>query len=615
VFLPEWESDSRFGIFPATLNVPLAISRGSALRPLLLLVNILKRLRGIARQYADKNFLPASLAALSFVLCAGSIDWGLPSSWHPDEVASRSIRLVGDRTLDPNFFQYPSLHIYLIAGVVVVPTLILKALANIVSGDSILFGIQPGFWNLSPAFLLGARLLTAVMAAATVFLVNVIGRRIFDQEVGVLSAAFLAVSAGFIGMAHFATVDVPMVFWSVLAIAAVLRALDRRSLRSFFFSGVAAGFAASTKYPGVLVSLPLLVGAAYSQPAAASSQTVRGFRIAAVSFVATGAIVGFFCGTPYALLHFPKFAGTFLQLMLYQPVYKGEGTTGYLQHFLNIAHICGNFLGPIAIAGTIWVAIRWARIRDLGVLILLLAITAFYAGTGPSSFCPDRYTLALVPFVLICAAKLCLDGLRAAHRSWYGSLTARLIFGIVLAYTAFYGLRGTTEFARDDRVRAQAWVLTNITPRQTIEMTDLYGLNLPPEYRLVSKIPFYHHKEAFHRMRQSELYRWMKTHLTWAEFVDEPHPVTAEPMEASLESLLARRPEYLILSERCYSRFLSDDPFTLQYFPRQHRLYSSILSNATPYQPVVTFEESDGWLRPKIETVHGGITIYKFAES
>ena len=555
----------------------------------------------------------ASLTALSLTLNASYANWGLPGSWHPDEVVDEAMRLVAERTLDPNFFQYPSLHIYLVA-LVIVMRVGFMALGNLLSGRSALANIDPGFWELRPDLLLSARLLTAAMGAASVWLVYRITREVFDAKTALLAAVLLTLSAGFIGLSHFATVDVPLVFWSLLALAVTLRAFDRCRPGWFFCAGIVAGLAASTKYPGAVAAVPLLLAAAQCKPSLPAGQSLWRYRCLMAGLAVSGALVGFFVGTPYALLRFPRFAADFLQLNLYQPNYMGAGRIGFLQHWWNVANMCGVFGCAAAIAGVAYVTGLYLKQRNTAVLLLLAAFAGVYAITGRMSYCPDRYTLPLLPFLMIFGAKACMDLIRAASRGPGAIRIARATLAVGILYTAFYGGQAVFAFRYDDRVLASDWLRRHARPTDSIEITAKYRINVPSGYEHVSLIPYSFSKETFEQMRQSPTYRWLKARLPWVEFNDYPTVVSDEPREASLEALLTRRPKYLVLSGRCYSNFVKNDAFTLRHFPLQHRMYNEILSNATGYKPVADFRRQYGWLRPRLEQVDAGVTVYQYIE-
>src|SRR5262249_986586 len=121
-----------------------------------------------------------SARAFRFGPRAWSVSYGLPDLYHPDEprIVERAVRFhQGD--LNPRFFNWPSLYMYMLAGVY-----------GVVFGGSP-DGV-PGAFGRDPAlFYLLGRLVTAVFGAATLAIVCLMGRLAYGRLVGVLAARFL----------------------------------------------------------------------------------------------------------------------------------------------------------------------------------------------------------------------------------------------------------------------------------------------------------------------------------------------------------------------------------------------------------------------------------------
>lgn len=148
------------------------------------------------------------------------------------------------------------------------------------------------------------RALTALVDVGVVWLVYRLGRRLYDERVGLLAAAFLALTVQHIQLAHFFTFDQYMTFFAVAAVtaltAAVHAATDGRGRRAMLWSAVAAlcvGFAVGSKFNGVLLLLPLAVGVWWAQQARPLWQ--RLLHIAAAGALA---LFAFVITNPYAAL-------------------------------------------------------------------------------------------------------------------------------------------------------------------------------------------------------------------------------------------------------------------------------------------------------------------------
>ena len=121
------------------------------------------------------------------------------------------------------------------------------------------------FWHLTAV----ARALTALIDTATVGVLFLLGRRLFDTAVALLSAAFLAVNVLHIQLAHFFAFDPYMTFFVVLALYGMVAASQQRTAGGWaFYFGLAAlatGWAIGSKFAAILLLLPLLLTARHRQ--------------------------------------------------------------------------------------------------------------------------------------------------------------------------------------------------------------------------------------------------------------------------------------------------------------------------------------------------------------
>jgi hypothetical protein len=110
--------------------------------------------------------------------------------------------------------------------------------------------LQPGYslllapWlKLFGVGLLQARLLAVLFGLATLWCVYSLARDLFDEQVGLVAAMFLATDSNFLGVSRFARTDGPAVLFSVLALALFVRARKNGRLIPLFGAGAAAGAA------------------------------------------------------------------------------------------------------------------------------------------------------------------------------------------------------------------------------------------------------------------------------------------------------------------------------------------------------------------------------------
>jgi hypothetical protein len=170
----------------------------------------------------------AVLLAGALLLRLDGIRYGLPLTvLDPDEqsIVPRAWAIAHGVRFDPGWYDYPSLLIYLVA-----PTQLARA---------------------SPWYL-GPRLVVALLGVAAVAAAAWLGRRAYGPAAGWVAGAATAVATVHVAYSHTAVTDVPL---ALGVTAALTLALAGR----LEWAGVAAGLAASAKYPGVFVAVPLVV--------------------------------------------------------------------------------------------------------------------------------------------------------------------------------------------------------------------------------------------------------------------------------------------------------------------------------------------------------------------
>jgi hypothetical protein len=163
--------------------------------------------------------LAALLAGAGAIRLVG-IEYGLPFSLlNPDEadVVPRAWRMTHGGGLDPGWFDYPTLLIYVLAP-----------FQN---------------WADEPSYL-AARLVLVALALAGVAAAWWLGGRAYGLVAGFVAAAATAVATVHVEYSRMAVTDVPL----TLGVAVTLALLVRGQLLP---AGIAIGLTASFKYPGV----------------------------------------------------------------------------------------------------------------------------------------------------------------------------------------------------------------------------------------------------------------------------------------------------------------------------------------------------------------------------
>ena len=416
-----------------------------------------------------------AIVALGAVLRFFPIGFGLPyAQARPDETAALGLAVsVRSGDLNPHFFHWPSLAIYVFA-----------TLHAAMSWTRRIMGASPELTFSELA--VSARAVVASAGTITIIVVFSMARRMGGTTIGLLAALFLAVSILHVRDSHFAMTDVLMTMFSTASLALLLRALDadaggRMTPHAWFaVSGFVGGLATSTKYNAAA----LMAGMAGAQlcwlaRARPSHWQLRAW-IPSVAFVAAF-LGGFVAGTPYAILDYRTFTADLMFDLTHlsggHGVDLGRGWIYHLTTTLPYGLSIPIFVA--AIAGIVPMALHYPR----HALVTGLFAAGFYASIGSGQTVFFRYVLPLVPVLCLPAAVATTRAATwIAARTRFGPAPALLVLTLA---TAGVGLVNCAWFdillsRTDSRVLAARWLAPRIQPGDSLydSGTDYTRLNL-----------------------------------------------------------------------------------------------------------------------------------------
>jgi 4-amino-4-deoxy-L-arabinose transferase-like glycosyltransferase len=314
----------------------------------------------------------------------------------PDEqsIVPRAWHMAHGGGLDPHWFDYPSLLMYLLAP------------------------FQA--WEAHPSYL-AARLVVIALAVGSVAAAWWLGSRSYGGLAGPVAAACVAVETTHVAYSRMAVTDVPL----TLGVAVTLALLVSGRIE---LAGLAAGIATSFKYPGVFLLVPLVV-AAWGQ----WRRLAIGVAACAAAFAAT---------SPYFFVHIGSAFGDARRV---QNLAR-EGWLGFEHdHIAPIAFSdrLWEGLGPALIVCVVGLVVALVR-RERNDLILASFVVVYFLDLCTLGAHFDRYVLPLVPALGALAGRL-----RAL------APVTLLLLVVPLTWTIREDARLTRT---DTRVVAQRWV-------------------------------------------------------------------------------------------------------------------------------------------------------------
>jgi hypothetical protein len=363
------------------------------------------------------------LLALAAALRLVGIEYGLPFGGlhNPDEqsIVPRAWGMVHGAGLDPHWFDYPTLVMYVLAP------------------------FQA--WQGAPSYL-AARLVIAVFGIGAVAAAWWLGRVAYGRTAALVAGAAVAVETIGVAYSHMAVTDVPMTF--LIAVSLGLAVTGRLEL-----AGLAAGLAASAKYPAVFLLAPLVVAG-----------WGRWRRLASSIALSVGA---FLATSPYVLVnpHQAWADATRVQRL------AREGWLGFEHDSFALFSFTGKLwdgLGP-ALAVSVLGLVLALRRRTRTDLIFASFVLVYLADLLTIRAHFDRYVLPLVPPLAALAGRQ--------------RLLAPVTLGL-LVVPLVWAIGDDVRLTRTDtRAVAQGWIVTHV-PSGSIVAADS---SAPPlaRYRIV----------------------------------------------------------------------------------------------------------------------------------
>jgi hypothetical protein len=448
-----------------------------------------------------------AILAVAAALRLRGIAWGLPHAYHPDE-GSILVHALGFGTgdLNPHWFRWPSLFMYVVSGLYGVFFAVGAAFGDFSSTQD---ALRQYVNDPTPFWLIG-RLASVVLGVATVWVTHRFARRAFGEPAALAAAAFMAVMFLHVRDSHYATPDVASAFLAAVSLLVAHRAIEHGSPEDLIFSAIFAGLAASAKYTGGIA----IVGTA---AAWVSLLRVRAAGARAGAAIAAALVAGFVVGTPFSVLSPTEFARDVLtQFTMVSTSGVMQEASSFADGFREVfARSIGNGVGwPIvvlAIAGALVPArfLGGAPIWSGDEVEVAHALRERRVAAG-GRFVALCYALAVVVFALLITVKRStyltpalpavaalagagLDGLMAAafgatSRTPSGRTKAAARRGPAVAFVAaalavaagvpsyLFGGALTRE---DTRTTAARWIENNVAPGARVAV-EYYGPVLNP---------------------------------------------------------------------------------------------------------------------------------------
>jgi len=379
------------------------------------------------------------------------------------------------------------------------------------------------------AIAVAGRLTMAILDTLTIWLLFLLGRRIFSAGAGVLAATFYAFSAQAIQLSHFFAMDPASTTFTVLAVYGSVRMLQESNTRSAILAGVGAGLAISSKFS----ALPVLAAPVSASALVVILEQQRAYRkgrpadgalqfraIAGACLALIVAGLSFFLTSPYSLLDWQNFIqatlieqGRMVRGIADMPFTRQyRNTTPYLYFIyqqvawglwwpLGVVTLGGVLAMLADLAMTLWRLVRnWmymaqedasgirlpARFQASSVIVWSWVLPYFVI-TGAFLAKFNRYMIPVLPFAVLLAAGAIWRLWRLAPGARFGRrdyrlrrISAGILAAIGIVGGVFWSLAYVNGVYRGEHtwITASRWIYENV-PQGSVILWELWDDPLP----------------------------------------------------------------------------------------------------------------------------------------
>lgn len=506
----------------------------------------LSHIKKFTQQYAIVLIL-----ALAVGLRLFNINWDEKHALHPDE---RMLMMVttplSAENLNPNFFNYGHLPVYILKSA--------STLAATIFGDS---------YTQYPNILLVGRVISALFDTGTVFLIYLIGKRLWGKRAGLIAGLLYATAVFPIQNSHFYIVDPQLTFWITLGIYIITKSYLKPSWRAFYLLGLVTGLAAATKFTGILTAFLFVIYLVNTFVLLSKIRPINYTQLALkigfyITIFVAVAVTVFFLTQPYVLFEFNKFKTDIaLQLKMnsdptiFPYTIQFVNTTPYwfpLKEIVNWG--LGLPLGLISVAGVLLVSAQAVRKRIVPILMMLIFAATFFAILGRSAVKYTRYYLPLYPILTLCAGVLLT---KIIQRTGSYKLPLRIGFyaGLILSLGLWPVMFLNIYTHPNPRIVATDWINQNLPPSATI-LTEHWD----------DVVPLSNQKQF--NIEQLEVYNY-ESDIKWMK------------IDRQLQSA-----DYLVISSRRVYMSIQNYP---ERYPYTAEFYRLLFAGETDYQLIQKF--------------------------
>lgn len=255
------------------------------------------------------------------------------------------------------------------------------------------------------------RLISVFFGTATLFVVYLLGAKLYSQPVGIISALFIAVNFLHVRESHYGTPDVTTIFFSMLTLYSYLYIANEDAKRKhYLIAGILTAVSINGRLTNVLLILVLLYAHIHGR------RTLEERRVGAWirSLFDTRLLwAGFVLVLTWLIINLQLWFNPIGFLRYWKSFFSFGSEGGYgrlridalpapLFYIRAIEWSSGLLLAMVTGAGVIWAVIR----RKFGDVLLLLFLIAYFTIASSTTVYFARYSIPMLPPLVVLAARL-----------------------------------------------------------------------------------------------------------------------------------------------------------------------------------------------------------------
>jgi hypothetical protein len=403
------------------------------------------------------------------------LEYGLPYLYDPDEplFVNSAIHILRERDLNPHFFGPPATTtIYMLTILYggIFATGRLMGDFNGVSDFVELYRVDPTILYYS------GRLISALFGIATILLVFIIARRIFNKKTAYIAALLIGISPVHVQYSQLVRMDVQLTVFLLVACWFSLEIIQKAALKDYLLSGTFLGLAVTTKFPGIVFALSILLAHLFTKPSDLKHHT----KVLASVGAFLSAV---FISSPFLFLDYQNV----LKDILFEARSSHLGATspGFAQNlvwyvsyaFPKAISAAGLFLAGLGIVLSIFS-------KQRNKLLFIVFPLSFLLFISMLNLRWVRWIIPIIPFLCIFCA-FGIDQLTHwfakhvhLHAGWGVGIVLTVVTLVPMCISNFQQVKEAS--GNDTRTIARQWIIDNI-PVNSILLMELYGPQLPKE--------------------------------------------------------------------------------------------------------------------------------------